>query len=36
MTEYFFVEPTPLPDGAGIVYSKVENHSNLYQLTLPE
>ena len=36
MTEYFFVEPNPLPNADGIVYGKVENHSNLYALTLPK
>jgi hypothetical protein len=35
MTEYFFVEPAVMPDGDTIVYSKIENHSNLYQMRLP-
>jgi Tol biopolymer transport system component len=36
LTEYFFVEPTAMPDADGIVYGKVENHSNLYRLPLQQ
>jgi len=35
LTEYFFIEPTPMPPPFTIAYSKVVNHSNLYQLALP-
>jgi Tol biopolymer transport system component len=35
LTEYFFIEPTPMPAPFTIAYSKVVNHSNLYQLALP-
>ena len=31
----FFVEPFPGPDPSSVVYSKVENRSNLFQLALP-
>ena len=31
----FFVEPLPGPDSSSVVYSKVENRSNLFQLALP-
>jgi hypothetical protein len=34
MTEDSFVEPTPLPDGTAVIYSKIENHSTLYQIPL--
>ena len=36
LTADFFVTPTPMPDGQRIIYSRVDNHSNLYRLTLPE
>jgi hypothetical protein len=32
----FFVNPSPLPDPLAIIYSRVENHSNLYRLSLPK
>jgi Tol biopolymer transport system component len=35
LTDYFFIEPTPMPAPFTIAYSKVVNHSNLYQLALP-
>ena len=34
MTDYFFIEPIPMPPPFTIVYSKVVNHSNLYRLAL--
>ena len=36
LTADFFVEPLPGPDSSSIVYSKVENRSNLFQLALPK
>ena len=32
----FFIEPRALPEPFAVVYSKVENHSNLYRVALPE
>jgi len=36
LTADFFVDPFPGPDPLSVVYSKVENRSNLFQLALPK
>ena len=36
LTADFFAEPFPGPDASSVVYSKVENRSNLFQLALPQ
>ena len=35
LTADFFAEPFPGPDSSSVVYSKIENRSNLFQLALP-
>jgi Tol biopolymer transport system component len=35
LTADFFAEPYPGPDSSSVVYSKVENRSNLFQMPLP-